>query len=181
MVQINPELLWKGYGEEKLRRGQAASAEAHGAMPSEMAGMPEEFQVWLMATIAHELGHAVNMMHHAEPDDTAPASDPPVDSVSNQEISTRVFEEGITALPHGPHSGDLNCIMTFFETPYKYLGPDGLYYEYPYELVPVPKDFCSSKAGTLINSPSFTPPAGDARPYPVCGDAAWGNCRSMLI
>jgi len=111
------------------------------------------------ATIAHELGHAVNMVHHGDESWEA----------------DRGYE---TARRGGLWSGDILCVMRY-APPGNYLGPDGSIYPYPKEDARSLTGYCSSSTGTGINAPGErTGP--DGRPYPVAGDAEKGNCKYRL-
>lgn len=111
------------------------------------------------ATIAHELGHAVNILHHG--DETWEAD--------------RGYE---TARRGGLWSGDVVCVMRY-DPPPNYLGPDGRIFPYPEEGEESRTGFCSSPTGTGINAPGErTGP--DGRPYPVAGDAERGNCKHNI-
>lgn len=103
-------------------------------------------------TIAHELGHGVNIMHHG--------------------MDASIAERG------GKWSGDVRCIMRY-EKPGLYYGPDGEIYEYPDEEGEASlTTFCNQKEGTGINTPGER--IVDGKPYPVAGNAAWGECRQSV-
>ena len=141
--------------------------------------LEQGFHQELDATIAHELGHGVNMMHHGV--EVVPSGDGSPASTNRDIDWDQMWEPGVTAVPGGKWSGDLNCLMTYRPLPLKYYGRDGKYHPYPADKVPaVPTDFCDSPRGTGINAPGYLPDPGDTRPYPVAGDATWGACRKMV-
>ena len=109
-------------------------------------------------TIAHELGHAVNIMHHG---------DGLWEASKDYEIARR----------GGLWSGDIICVMRY-SPPNKYLGSDGAIYPYPDE-GQGGTGYCSSPKGTGINAPGErTGP--DGNPYPVAANAEKGDCRHNI-
>ena len=109
-------------------------------------------------TIAHELGHAVNIMHHG-------------DGVWEADRGYKIARRG------GLWSGDIICVMRY-SPPDKYLGSDGALYPYPDE-GQGGIGYCSSPTGTGINAPGErTGP--DGNPYPVAGNAEKGDCRHNI-
>lgn len=107
-------------------------------------------------TIAHELGHAVNLLHHG-------------DGLWEADRGYEIARRG------GLWSGDLTCVMRY-TPPDSYLGSDNNVYPYPDEGSGSLIGYCSSSVGTGINAPGErTGP--DGHPYPVAGDAEIGNCR----
>lgn len=112
-------------------------------------------------SIAHELGHAVNIMHHG-------------DEMWEKDRNYKIARRG------GIWSGDITCIM-LYEAPDQYLAVDGQIYPYPQAALGASSgfSFCLSPAGTGINAPGErTSP--DGHPYPVAGDAENGNCRNSI-
>lgn len=108
------------------------------------------------ATIAHELGHAVNLMHHG-------------DGMWEADRGYEIARRG------GLWSGDLICVMRY-SPPDSYLGSDNNIYPYPNEGSGSLIGYCSSSAGTGINAPGERI-GPDGHPYPVAGNAEIGNCR----
>jgi hypothetical protein len=102
------------------------------------------------ATLAHELGHAVNMVHHG---------DEMWESANGYEIARR----------GGLWSGEIICVMRY-SPPDKYLGSDNNVYEYPEEGSGSRTSYCSSSTGTGINAPGERI-GPDGQPYPVAGNA----------
>lgn len=126
---------------------------------AKLAGASREKIAWVLA---HELGHAVNIMHHG---------DFPSERECEGEFKT-------VGLPGQVHSGDANCVMKYV-FPFRFYDPgDGKCYRYPAE-DPYGTDYCRSKAGTGLNA---GPPRTDSggHPLPMAGDANWGPCRPSL-
>lgn len=177
-VAVNLDALWGDFVlQHRLSDPGFFNWYAHQETPEAMAETPEEFQDELKRLIAHELGHGVNIMHHA-PSDPCPGAVPDYKSLSDEELDY-VWVDGATAVPGGTWSGDLACVMVS-RPPWNYYGSDGKYHLYPVELFPVQTGFCTSKEGTGVNSPGFRAPAGDERPYPIAGNATWGDCKSLV-
>lgn len=108
------------------------------------------------SSIAHELGHAVNMVHHG---------DEMWEAGNGYEIARR----------GGLWSGDICCVMRY-SPPDRYLGSDNNIYPYPQEDPSSRTGYCSSSAGTGINAPGERI-GPDGHPYPIAGNAEKGNCR----
>ena len=108
----------------------------------------------LQRTIAHELGHAVNITHHADDDATW------------QELLLEEQRGNSVAVQGGTWSGDVSCVMRY-NCASEYLGTDGAFYDYPCEQATsgAACTFCTDKTGTDIN-------AGGK----VSGDASKGPC-----
>jgi len=177
-IKIDLDLFWLSYlHRDKGYIPPGATEElTSNPPPGKMEEASADFALRLKALIAHELGHGVNIMHHA-------FSDPcpqPLSYYDQFEDWRRICEPGVTAVTGGKWSGDLGCVMTFLEYPFKYYGHDDWYYDYPADKIEVPTHFCDSKAGTGVNSASYRPEQGDERPYPVAGEATWGDCRRMV-
>ena len=108
------------------------------------------------ATIAHELGHAVNIMHHGDEN---------WEAENKYEIARR----------GGLWSGEIICVMRY-SPPDKYLGSDNNIYPYPEEGPGNRTGYCAGSTGTGINVPGERK-GPNGYPYPVAGDAERGNCR----
>jgi hypothetical protein len=113
------------------------------------------------STIAHELGHAVNIMHHG-------------DEAWEYAHDYKIARRG------GLWSGDIICAIRY-ELPEEYKGSDGVMYPYPVteEGTNSQTDFCTQKTGTEINAPGERK-GTDGRPYPVSADAERGGCRNNI-
>lgn len=110
-------------------------------------------------TVAHELGHAVDIHHHG-----------------HWEVNT-CAPNTMTALWGGAHAGDTSCVMRYDGANY-YKGWDGQCHAYTWDLMPG-SAFCSAKDGTGINAgPQTRLP--DGRPMPVSGTAVVGDCLSQI-
>ncbi len=178
-VAVNLDVLWNDYVMTKrLTDPGFYHWQTHQETPGTAGDMPGEFQAELNRLIAHELGHGVNIMHHAT-SDPCPGEVPDYKSLSFEEMDY-VWVNGSTAVSGGRWSGDLSCVMIPASPPWNYYGSDGRYHIYPDELVPAQTGFCSSKEGTSVNAAGFQAPAGDDRPYPVAGPATYGNCKAMV-
>lgn len=120
----------------------------------------------LNETIAHELGHAVNLMHHGQD---------PID----RRLCGEEYSPDEIAVAGGKWSGDIKCVMRY-NPPMNYLGYDGKIYDYPENEGSASRTaFCDSKAGTGINAPPNRI-GEDGKPYPVAGDATYGDCRKNV-
>ena len=115
----------------------------------------------LLSTIAHELGHAVNL-HHPGPS-SKKVNCPQLDGVDSGADIEAYLQGGVT-------SGNVDNIMR-----YSYggsvQGRDGNCYRYP-DGGSWGKQFVRSTAGTGINGGSERKDAA-GRPLPVTGDATW--------
>lgn len=110
-------------------------------------------------TIAHEIGHAVDIHHHGE------------------------WEEGtcepgtMTGLWRGVHAGDESCVMRYDASNY-YKDKMGRCHRWTWPSLPG-TTFCVSPDGTGINAgPDRVSPEGS--PMPVSGNAMRGNCMSRI-
>ena len=111
--------------------------------------------------VGHELGHAVNMLHHGDP------------IVTNRVCAGNLY---YIAVPGGQYSGQQDCVMRYNDA-VSYEGWDGRCYSAPYQ--GVTRSYCRSKAGTGVN-------AGPKRmengaPLPMAGDAIVGACMDHLM
>ena len=144
------------------------------------AAIEKTFLQVLQATIAHELGHGINIPHHGQ-ESTILKNNPELrnylENYSSNDIAL-LYWEGATALPGGIWSGDVRCVMRY-TPPLNYLGWDNKIYLYPEDEGAASRTiYCSSKEGTGINSPPRRWENG--RPYPVAGEATKGECRKMV-
>lgn len=134
---------------------------------------------YLAQTVAHELGHGVNVDHHG--------IDRTIDSlaVNNNTPSYRIFNRNGTQITDpismlyniGPNnngtaeSGDMSCMLNYYPY-YKWgytIGADGAHIFNLEPLLPLGKRFCTSKNGTGINATKL-----------YFGDGAKGNCLSQI-
>ncbi len=134
----------------------------------------------LNQTIAHELGHGVNLPHHGQ-EFRILENDPELkrylESYESDDIELTYYQ-GATAISGGLWSGDVRCVMRY-APPINYLGWDKKIYLYP-------KDegedslttYCSSKEGTGINA--LPKRRENGKPYPVSGDATKGGCKKRV-
>lgn len=147
-------------------------------------------QEYLAQTVAHELGHAVNIDHHGDDivydyyDTTRKSYIPYV--VNDLTDRIRIFDRQGNLITNRPFSlfsvgadtetvegGDITCMLNYYPY-YRWgysLGIDGahIYNEEP--LLPLGKRFCTSKNGTGINATQL-----------YFGDAASnkGNCLGQI-
>lgn len=116
-------------------------------------------------TVAHELAHAVGIMHHGIDKDLLP------DAYKNK---TNIAAWG------GHWSGDVNCIMRYNPPDYYYHEGKPLF-DYPESEDPATSAtaFCETTDGTGINANDY---AGQdpSKEYPVCGPATFGNCKNNI-
>jgi len=144
------------------------------------ASIKAAFLQSLNATIAHELGHGVNLTHHGEDIRIIRDNSDLENHLKNYRNEDPLLEymPGDTAVTGGIWSGDVRCVMRY-DPPYNYLGWDNKMYVYPPNEGEASRTtFCSSKEGTGINaSPRRTV---DGKPYPVAGDATKGGCKGMV-
>lgn len=128
----------------------------------------------LAVTIAHELGHAVNMWHHG-PKKIHPCPGSPVQALVNG-----VWQAGPAELASGTTSGDVDCIMRYTAGNMGVLGwCDGNHHFHHYgslsgneysTLNDIPgKSFCNSPTGTGLNNQNGH-----------TNNATKGNCRSQI-
>lgn len=133
---------------------------------------------YLAQTVAHELGHAVNVDHHG--------SDNPYDSflVNNNSASYRIFNRNGTLITDRPYtlynigfntgtveSGDMSCMLNYYPY-YRWgytVGTDGAHIFNQEPLLPIGKLFCKSKNGTGINATEL-----------YFGEGAKGNCLGQI-
>jgi hypothetical protein len=144
------------------------------------ASIEEAFLKALNETIAHELGHGVNITHHGE-DRQIIRNNPDLENFLNNYSAEDPFLEympGDTAVTGGIWSGDVRCVMRY-GPPSNYLGWDNKIYAYPdNEGAASRTTYCTSKDGTGINTPPQRMENG--KPYPVAGNATKGGCKGMV-
>jgi hypothetical protein len=132
----------------------------------------------IATTIAHELSHGVNVMHHGkssnEPERTAysySTSTFHIYGSSGSEVKDRPFEvKGAIGSVGNDASGDLSCFMTYTSA-YQWAYISGGEKILIYHAVPPlaeGKHLCTSAAGTGINKNGFF------------GNATYGNCLSQI-
>jgi hypothetical protein len=125
------------------------------------------FHEELDSIIAHELGHAVNLLHHGE------------DSVDRDRCYRADISPDSVAVTGGKWSGDVKCIMRY-NPPLNYLGWDNKFYDYPENEEGASRTiFCDNKEGTGINAPPNRMDE-DGKPYPVAGNATYGECKKNV-
>ncbi len=135
---------------------------------------------YLAQTVAHELGHAINIWHHGRDLDYSGWTFT-LNDVSN---NTRIFDRNgnldilrpITLQNIGEkagtvESGDLSCMLNYY--PYYTwgyaVGVDGAAIFNREPLIPLGKIFCKSKIGTGFNATQL-----------YFGDCAKGNCLGQI-
>jgi len=144
--------------------------------------MPEKLKFtlneYLAQTVAHELGHAVNVWHHG---DNSYFPDTTVTDVSDK---VRIFDRKGNLITQRPwslkavggdvgtvESGDLSCMLNyypFYMWGYSF-GVDHAHIYNQEPLLPLGKIFCKSKYGTMANATEL-----------FFGDAAIGNCLAQI-
>lgn len=135
-------------------------------------------QDYLAQTVAHELGHAVNIWHHG-------VDNPYEDfNVNDNSASYRIFNRNGILITDRPYtlsnigfktgtveSGDMSCMLNYY--PYYSwgytIGADGAHIFNQVPLLSLGKIFCKSKNATGINA---------TRLY--FGDADKGNCLEQI-
>jgi len=112
----------------------------------------------LYCTIAHELGHGVNIPHHGTFEKAL------------EEFFLEEERGNSVAVHGGIWSGDVSCVMRYVCAK-EYLGLDGVFYEYPCNEVNeyAATTYCTEKKGTGINA------GGQGT-----GDATEGECLKRL-
>lgn len=141
--------------------------------------MPYTMKENLAMTVAHELGHGINLGHHGEPSQEPeryiPKNTPTPFQVFNyfgKEDECPCEITGLVGTKQNEESGDLSCVMAYvnYYAWVHYRDSDGslVYRQVP--TLPVGKKLCSSNTGTGINA------GGN-----FFADAPDGNCLSRII
>lgn len=109
-------------------------------------------------TLAHELGHGVNIPHHASFNKSVD------EAVLSEQWGHRIAVQG------GTWSGDVSCVMRY-SCATEYLGIDGQLHKYPCDEVDKAAaiSYCTAKSGTGINAGAKG-----------TGDATEGECLKRL-
>ncbi|MCD4721181.1 MAG: hypothetical protein K8S13_15175 [Desulfobacula sp.] len=144
------------------------------------ASIEAAFLKLLNETIAHELGHGVNLTHHGEDRQVIKDNSDLENYLENYRNNDPMLEfiPGDTAVTGGIWSGDVSCVMRY-GPPSNYLGWDNRIYAYPgNEGNASRSSYCTSKEGTGINAPPQRTEGG--KPYPVAGNATRGACKAMV-
>jgi hypothetical protein len=143
--------------------------------------MPYSMEEEINNTIAHELSHGVNVMHHGKSSDeigrtayakgrvlyrvyTSSGLLKEIDPEKGFEVKGTVGEPGCEA------SGDLSCIMAYTSV-YQWSfvkAADGALEYRAVPLLPQGSRLCTSPDGTGLNATGFF------------GNATWGNCLSQI-
>jgi len=144
------------------------------------ASIEEAFLKSRNETIAHELGHGVNLTHHGEDSQIIRDNFGLENHLENYNDEDPLLEylPGDTAITGGIWSGDVRCVMRY-GSPANYLGWDNKIYAYPDNEGEASRtSYCTGKEGTGINAlPQRTE---DGKPYPVAGNATKGACKGMV-
>ncbi len=144
--------------------------------------VPYTYQEKLNNTVAHEIGHGVNLIHHG--DETGPYSTvaPKCTTTNpcyttyriydhhNREILERPIPLSNAGAVGSEESGDLSCIMAYtgmYQWAYRKILHEHHYYYVTFQ--PVGKKLCTSTTGTGINANNK-----------YFGNAEDGNCLSQI-
>lgn len=147
------------------------------AMPAALKFTLKEY---LAQTVAHELGHAVNIKHHG----TDKTQGPFVYDLPANSNKVRIFDRNGTLVTNchciiggvgyennTVESGNMLCMLNYY--PYYHwaysLGADGTHIFNEVPFLPLGKIFCTSKAGTGINATNI-----------YFGVAANGECKGQI-
>ena len=124
--------------------------------------LPYSLPEMIAKTVAHELGHGVNIWHHGDGEIKTSKirieKDMPVHIYyprGSAEITDRPYTiEGVIGDLFNQESGDIFCLMNYnpcYDWSQK-IGNNGTYY-FIVPLMPIGNQFCDSTAGTDINEP----------------------------
>jgi len=150
--------LSAGYINDKVAEWERGHPQAGDSAQENLKAEGGENLRSLHETIAHELGHAVNIPHHGTL------------AIQFREFDLEWVGGGAVALPGGKWSGDVLCVMRY-DCADKYRDGEGREQPYPCPAATAtpPAGFCKDRAGTGVN-------AGGQ----VAGDATEGECLRRL-
>ena len=153
--------------------------------------LPWTEKEYVAQTVAHEIGHGVNVSHHGDDTNTPQGETaqqggiPPYHIFDRNalEIANRPYtinKNDRVCSPGTQASGDLGCVMAYIDVcewariPYA----DGSIGLFQSPLLPIGRNFCISNEGTSINAGLHNV---NGVPYPnYFGEAAKGNCLDQI-
>ncbi|MEO6611991.1 MAG: hypothetical protein ABIT05_11680 [Chitinophagaceae bacterium] len=147
---------------------------------------------YLAQTIAHELGHGVNVWHHGDDTnvpqgETATQGVRPVYHLFNRnlaEITARPYtipvDDRVCPCGSSQAGGDLGCVMAYIDVCEwaRIAYADGSVGLFQSPLLPIGKSFCKTKNGTGINSGTHTVSSMPYNNY--FGKAEKGECLGQI-